>query len=59
MTIDKAQRRLENYLNLRKPEPLDNFNEAVQLGIEALKILLQYRKSHYDARYALLLGETK
>ncbi len=58
MIPDKAIRRLEHYLKLGKPEPIDNFNAAVQLGIEGLKAILTVQYIYPDWPVARLPGET-
>lgn len=59
MTIDQAIRRLSGYIKYRKPELDDNFYEAVQLGIEALRNLRLQRKFPHAGPRPKLPGETK
>lgn len=59
MKLKKATERLTRYLKLRKPEPMDNFNEAVQLGIKALERVKWHKQQHLNGYYELLPGETK
>lgn len=59
MTIDEAIKVLNDICNFVEPGDPPEEHQALKLGIEALKTLPKYRKSHRDARYALLPGETK
>ena len=59
MTIDEAIKRLEVFkkdVSECAPELLD---DAIQLGIEALKRVLSYKKAHIGLHYIPMLGETK
>jgi len=59
ITIKKAIHRLQQYVKYRKPDPDDNFHEAVQVGIEGLKLIQGYRKTGILYAGFLLPGETK
>jgi hypothetical protein len=59
MTIDEAIKELtnlnENYASQLWSEP----KRAIQLGIEALKRVQEYKTHHVLSRHKLLLGETE
>ena len=59
MTLKKALRRLRSYLKYRKPDPDDNFYEAVQLGEEALKKWQFLREGRAGISVPPLPGETE
>ena len=59
ITIDEAIKRQEEIIRTGTLGNTITAYKAMLLSIEALKTLQKYRKSHRDARYALLPGETK
>lgn len=59
MTIDKAIELLELYEHAVKFFPRGDFLKAIQLGIEALKLIRAWRKALPLDNPQLLPGETK
>jgi hypothetical protein len=59
MTLNEAIRRLKLYIKYRKPDPDDNFYEAIQLLIEAGKRIKLWRQDNVYPDYTLLPGETE
>jgi len=59
MTIDEAIKILENYPPGASPDDSIEFNQAILLGIEALKAWKEHRGSGSLMSRLLLPGETK
>ena len=58
MTIDEAIELQETYLEAVEPEAYGDLEEAIKLGIEALKVIKDVRPTDYAAIDEPLPGET-
>lgn len=58
MTLNKAINRLRGFLRWRKPDPDDNFHEAVQLGLNALIFYRKLKATNKGEIQGNFLGET-
>ncbi len=59
MTIDEAIEILWEMKRQHKYTPIPGGQGALTLGIEALKVVVKWRKEHRDLGFLLLPGETE
>lgn len=59
MKLEKAARILEDEMNCRDGHSFTEINQAEQLGIEALKRVIGWRKQFEDEMRVTLPGETE
>lgn len=59
MTIDEAIKILQPYLDIPENWTTQGFDEALQLGVEALKAVKKIRRDGYWSANGMLPGETK
>jgi len=59
MTIDKAIKLLTLWHNHASPTLKEDYKDALKLGLEALKLVREFRTGRYKTINSPLLGETE